>query len=71
MSHDIKINYQLICLKTGSKAKIINYFDKEEVFYVKIIMEMKFEHTKFQVLKIIQIDDIQDQFGYNKPNTCI
>ena len=45
MSHDIKINNQLICLKTGKK--IINYFDKDEVSYVKISIEMKFEDTKF------------------------
>ena len=66
MSNDIKINNQLICLKTGSKAKIINYFDKDEVSYVKISIEMKFEDTKFQVLKTILIDDIQSQFSYKK-----
>ena len=71
MSHDIKINNQLICLKTGSKAKIINYFDKDEVIYVKISIEMKFEDTKFQVLKTIQIDDVQNQFGYDKVNAYI
>ena len=71
MSHDIKINNQLICLKTGSKAKIINCFHKDEVNYVKISIEMKFEDTKFQVLKTIQIDDVQNQFGYNKVNAYI
>ena len=60
MSNDNKINSPLICLKTGSKAKIISYFDKEEVSYAKISMEMKFEETKFQVLKTIPIDDIKD-----------
>ena len=48
MSNDNKTNSPLICLKTGSNAKIISYFDKEEVSYVKIIMKMKFEHTKFK-----------------------
>ena len=70
MSHDIKINNQLICLKTGSKAKIINYFNKDEVSYVKISIEMKFEDTKFQVLKF-QNDDFQNQFSYNKVNAYI
>ena len=71
MSNDIKINNQLICLKTGSKAKIINFFHKDKVNYVKISIEMKFEDTKFQVLKTIQIDDVQNQFSYNKVNTYI
>ena len=71
MSKDNKINSPLIFLKTGSNAKIISYFDKDEVPYVKINMEIKFEDTKFQVLKTIPIDDFKDQFSYNKPNTCI
>ena len=50
ISNDNKINNQLICLKTGSNAKIISYFDKEEVSYVKINMEMKFKDTKFKIL---------------------
>ena len=66
MSHDIKINNQLICLKTGSKAKIISYFDKDEVSYVKISIEMKFEDTKFQVLKTIPVTVIKDYFLFNK-----
>ena len=65
MSNENKINSPLICLKTGSKAKIISYFDKEEVSYVKINMEIKFEDTKFQVLKTIPIDDFKGQFSYN------
>ena len=65
MSHDIKINNQLICLKTGSKAKIISYFDKDEVPCVKISMEIEFEDTKFHVLKTIPKDDFKGQFSYN------
>ena len=42
-----------------------------KVSYVKISIEMKFEDTKFQVLKTIQIDDVQNQFGYNKVNAYI
>ena len=65
MSNDNKINSPLICLKTRSKAKIISYFDKDEVPYVKISMEIEFEDTKFQVLKTIPIDDFKGQFSYN------
>ena len=65
MSNDNKINSPLICLKTGSNAKIISYFDKDEVPYVKISMEIEFEDTKFHVLKTISIDDFKDQFSYN------
>ena len=71
MSNDNKINSPLICLKTGSNAKIISYFDKKEVAYIKTSMEIEFEDTKFQVLKTIQINDIKHQFSYNKPNTYI
>ena len=45
MSNDNKINNQLICLKTGLNAKIISCFDKEEVSYDKIKLEMKLEDT--------------------------
>ena len=65
MSNDNKINSPLICLKTGSNAKIISYFDKDAVPYVKISMEIEFEDTKFHVLKTIPIDDFKDQFSYN------
>ena len=71
MSNDIKINNQIICFKTGSKAKIINYFHKDEVNYVKISIGMIFKDTKFQVLKTIQNDDFQNQFSYNKVNAYI
>ena len=36
MINDNKINNQLMCLKTGSKAKIIDFFDKDKVRYAKI-----------------------------------
>ena len=65
MNNDNKINSPLICLKTGSNAKIISYFDKDEVPYVKISMEIELEDTKFQVLKTIPIDDFKGQFSYN------
>ena len=66
MSNDNKINNQLMCLKTGSKAEIIDFFDKEVVSYVKINMEIKFEDTKFQVLKTIPVTVIKDYFLFNK-----
>ena len=65
MSIDNKINSPLICLKTGSNAKIISYFDKDEVPYVKISMEIELEDTKFHILKTIPIDHFKDQFSYN------
>ena len=65
MSNDNKINSPLICLKTGSNAKIISYFDKDEVPYVKISMEIELEDTKFHLLKTIPMDDFKDQFSYN------
>jgi hypothetical protein len=34
-------------------------------------MEIEFEDKEFPVLKAIPIDDIKDQFSYNKPNTYI
>ena len=71
MSNENKINSPLICLKTGSNAKIISYFDKDEVPYVKISMEIELEDTKFHLLKTIPMDDFKDKFSYNKPNTCI
>ena len=40
-------------------------FDKDEVPYVKINMEIEFENTKFHILKTIPIDDFKDQFSYN------
>ena len=35
MSNDNKINSPLICLKTGSNAKIISYFNKEAIPMLK------------------------------------
>ena len=66
MSNDNKTNSPLICLKTGSNAKIISYFDKDEVPYVKINMEIEFENTKFHILKTIPVTVIKDYFLFNK-----
>ena len=65
MNSDIKVNNQLICLKTGSKAKIINFFEKDNVPYAKISVDIKFGDTSFQILRSLQVDDIQDQYNYS------
>ena len=64
MSNDNKINNQLMCLKTGSKAKILNFFDKDNVTYAKISVDIKFENTSIQILKSLEVDDIKLQFNY-------
>ena len=65
MNSDIKVNNQLICLKTGSKAKIINFFEKDNVQYAKISVDIKFGDTSFQILRSLQVDDIKDQYNYS------
>tara|TARA_A100001011_G_scaffold347257_1_gene384196 strand:- start:69 stop:266 length:198 start_codon:yes stop_codon:yes gene_type:complete len=65
MNSDIKVNNQLICLKTGSKAKIINFFEKDNVPYAKISVDIKFGDTSFQILRSLQVDDIKDQYNYS------
>ena len=60
-------NYkELICLKTGAKAKIIKFFNHNAVSYVKVKINMKFQNSSFQILKTVQIDDIEKQFNYIK-----
>ena len=60
-------NYkELICLKTGAKAKIIKFFNHNAVSYVKVKINMKFQNSSFQVLKTVQIDDMEKQFNYIK-----
>ena len=44
-------NKNLICLKTGAKAKIINYFDDQNASFVKVNINVKFNDTPLQVLK--------------------
>ena len=51
MSNDNKINNQLMCLKTGSKAKIIYFFDKDKVRYAKIKIDIEFGNTSLQILR--------------------
>ena len=66
MKINIKNNKELICLKTGAKAKIIKFFNHNAVSYVKVKINMKFQNSSFQVLKTVQIDDMEKQFNYIK-----
>ena len=63
MSNDNKINNQLMCLKTGSKAKIIDFFDKDKVRYTKIKIEVEFGNTSVQVLRSLQLNEIDNYFS--------
>ena len=63
MSNDNKINNQLMCLKTGSKAKIIDFFDKDKVRYAKIKIEVEFENTSVQVYRSLRLNEIDNYFS--------
>ena len=65
MKTNIKSKNELICLKTGSKAKIIEYFEHKNISYAKIRINMKFENSSFQVLKTIDIENIKKEFNYS------
>ena len=51
MINNNKIDEHLICLKTGSKAKIIDYFDKDKVRYAKIKIDIEFGNSSLQILR--------------------
>ena len=53
---------KLICIKTGSKAKIVKHYELENTSYVKINITMKFDGTNFQVLKTLPADEIEKEF---------
>ena len=60
-------NYkELICLKTGAKAKIIKFFNHNAVSYVKVKINMKFQNSSFQILKTVQFDNMEKEFNYIK-----
>ena len=65
MSKSNKINSPLICLKTGSKAKILNLFDKDNIQFAKISVDIKFENTSIQILRSLHVDDIQKHFNFS------
>ena len=41
------LNKKLTCIKTGYKAKIVNYYELNEVSYVKVDIMMQFENSDF------------------------
>ena len=57
-------NKNLICLKTGDKAKIINYFDDQNASFVKVNINVKFNDTTLQVLKTIELEELRKQFKF-------
>ena len=63
MINNNKIDDHLICLKTGSKAKIIDYFDKDKVRYAKIKIDVEFGNTLVQILRSLQINEIDNYFS--------
>ena len=63
MINNNKIDDQLICLKTGSKAQIIDYFDKDKVRYAKIKIDVKFGNTSVQILRSLQLNEIDNYFS--------
>ena len=65
MKTNKKSKDELICLKTGSKAKIIEYFEHNNISYAKIRINMKFENSSFQVIKTVDIENIKKEFNYS------
>lgn len=57
-------NKNLICLKTGAKAKIINCFDDQNASFVKVNINVKFNDTTLQVLKTIELEELRKQFKF-------
>ena len=63
MISENKLKKNLICLKTGSKATIIDSYWENNISYVKINIKMKFQDTYFQVTKTLEEDEIKNQFS--------
>ena len=59
------LNKKLTCIKTGYKAKIVNYYELNEVSYVKVDIMMHFENSDFHILKTCRTDEIQSEFNYS------
>ena len=57
-------NKNLICLKTGAKAKIINYFSDQNASFVKVSINDKFNDTTLQVLKTLELEKLGKQFKF-------
>ena len=64
MKTDKKNKSILVCQKTGSKAKIIRYFEQDNISYAKVSIKMKFENSYFQILKTINIENLEKEFNY-------
>ena len=60
-----KTKCELICLKTGSKGKISNLFDKDNIQFAKISVDIKFENISIQILRSLRFDDIQKHFNFS------
>ena len=60
-----KSNQNLTCLKTGSKATIINSYWKNNTAYVQVRILMRFQDTYFQVNRSIKEENIKNQFSYS------
>ena len=63
MINNNKIDDHLICLKTGSKAEIIDYFDKDKVRYAKVKIDVEFGNTSVQILRSLQLNEIDNYFS--------
>ena len=59
------LNKKLTCIKTGYKAKIVNYYELNEVSYVKVDIMMQFANSDFHILKTCRTDEIQSEFNYS------
>ena len=66
MINNNKVDDQLICSKTGSKAQIIDYFDKNKVRYAKIKIDVEFGNTSVQILRSLQLNEIDNYFSLSK-----
>ena len=55
---------KLICLKTGAKAKIVQFVNHKNISCVRVKIEIPFEDTTCQILKTIDVDQITKQFNY-------
>ena len=59
------LNKKLTCIKTGYKAKIVNYYELNEVSYVKVDIVIQFQNSDFHILKTCRTDEIQSEFNYS------
>ena len=65
MNSNKKIKKNLMCLKTGSRATIINSYFLNNTAYVKINILMKFQDTFIQVTKTLEEDELENHFTFS------